>query len=144
MLNIMVIFPIVLFVCFFAMNKKVELNLLLLGEEEAKNVGVNTERLKKQIIVCVSLAIGASVAFCGIIGFVGLVVPHISRAIVGSNHKYLLPLSALLGAFILIWADAIARSIISPAELPIGIITAILGAPFFLFLLMKNKQNTLL
>lgn len=144
MLNIMVIFPIVLFVCFFAMNKKVELNLLLLGEEEAKNVGVNTERLKKQIIVCVSLAIGASVAFCGIIGFVGLVVPHISRAIVGSNHKYLLPLSALLGAFILIWADAIARSIISPAELPIGIITAILGAPFFLFLLMKNKQNTLI
>ena len=144
MINITVILPIVTFVCIFAMNKRVELNLLLLGEDEAKNVGVNTEKLKKQLIICVSLAIGASVAFCGIIGFVGLVVPHISRYIVGSNHKYLLPLSALLGAFILIWADAIARSIISPAELPIGIITAILGAPFFLFLLMKNKQNTLI
>ena len=107
--NIMIILPIVVLVCIFAMNKRVELNLLLLGEDEARNIGVNTERLKKQIILCVSLAIGVSVAFCGIIGFVGLVVPHISRYIVGSNHKYMLPMSALSGAFILIWADAIAR-----------------------------------
>lgn len=140
---IFIMLPIIIFVYFFAISRKVELNLLLLGEDEAKNSGVNTELLKKLVIVCVSLAIGTAVAFCGIIGFVGLVVPHIARLVVGSNHKYFLPLSALLGGFILVWADTIARVIIEPAELPIGIITAILGAPFFLWLLIKNKQNTL-
>jgi len=140
---IYIMFPIIIGVYIFAIKKKVELNLLLLGEDEARNSGVNTERLKKLIILSVSLAIGVSVAFCGIIGFVGLVVPHISRLLVGSNHKFFLPLSAILGAFILVWADAIARTIIEPAELPIGIITAILGAPFFLWLLVKNRQNTL-
>ena len=144
--NIKVIFtllPIVLFTYLFAIRKKVELNLMLLGEDEARNSGVNAERLKKLIILFVSLSIGASVAFCGIIGFIGLVVPHIARLLVGSNHKFFIPLSAVLGAFVLLWADAIARTIVAPAELPIGIITAILGAPFFLWLLMKNRQNTM-
>lgn len=140
---IYIMLPIIVFVYLFAMRKKVELNLLLLGEDEAKNSGVNTESLKKMVILCVSLAIGVSVAFCGIIGFVGLVVPHIARLLVGSNHKFFIPLSAVLGGFILVWADSIARVIIQPAELPIGIITAILGAPFFLWLLIKNRQNTL-
>lgn len=135
--------PIVVATYIFAINKKVELNLLLLGEDEAKNSGVNSERLKKLIILFVSLAIGASVAFCGIIGFIGLVVPHIARLLAGSNHKLYLPLSAILGAFILLWADSLARVIIAPAELPIGIITALLGAPFFLWLLIKNRQTTM-
>lgn len=144
--NIKVIFtliPIVLTTYLFAHNKKVELNLMLLGEDEAKNSGVNTEKLKKMIILFVSLSIGASVAFCGIIGFIGLVVPHIARLIVGSNHKFFIPLSAILGAFVLLWADSLSRTIIAPAELPIGIITAILGAPFFLWLLLKNRQNSM-
>lgn len=140
---ILTMFPIVLLTYIFAINKKVELNLLLLGEDEARNSGVNAERLKKLIIFFVSLAIGASVAFCGIIGFIGLVVPHIARLLVGSNHKFYLPLSSILGAFILVWADSFARIIIAPAELPIGIITALLGAPFFLWLLIKNRQMSL-
>lgn len=139
---ILTLIPVVLFTYIFAIRKKVELNLMLLGEDEAKNSGVNAERLKKLIILFVSLAIGVSVAFCGIIGFIGLVVPHIARLLVGSNHKFYLPLSAILGAFILLWADTMARVIIAPAELPIGIITSILGAPFFLWLLMKNRQST--
>lgn len=140
---ILTILPVVIITFLFAINKQTELNLMLLGEDEAKNSGVNSELLKKLIILFVSLAIGVSVAFCGIIGFVGLVVPHIARILVGSNHKYYLPLSAILGAFILLWADSLARMIISPAELPIGIITALLGAPFFLWLLIKNKQSTM-
>lgn len=141
--TILTILPIVIITYIFSINKKVELNLMLLGEDEAKNSGVNSEKLKKLIILFVSLAIGVSVAFCGIIGFVGLVVPHIARILVGSNHKYYLPLSAILGAFILLWADCLARVIIAPAELPIGIITALLGAPFFLWLLVRNRQNTI-
>jgi iron complex transport system permease protein len=140
---ILIMVPIVAGTYIFAVSKKVELNLMLLGEDEARNSGVNAERLKKFIIFFVSLAIGASVAFCGIIGFIGLVVPHIARLIVGSNHKFYLPLSAILGAFVLLWADSIARIIIAPAELPIGIITALLGAPFFLWLLIKNRQNSM-
>jgi len=140
---ILTMLPIVIVTYIFAISKKVELNLLLLGEDEARNSGVNSEKLKKLIILFVSLAIGASVAFCGIIGFIGLVVPHIARLLVGSNHKFYLPLSAILGAFILLWADSFARIIIAPAELPIGIITALLGAPFFLWLLIKNRQMTL-
>jgi len=140
---ILTMIPIVVITYIFAIRKKVELNLMLMGEDEAKNSGVNSEKLKKLIILFVSLAIGASVAFCGIIGFIGLVVPHIARLLVGSNHKFYLPLSAILGAFILLWADAFARMIIAPAELPIGIITSLLGAPFFLWLLIKNRQNTM-
>lgn len=140
---ILTLIPVVVFTYIFAISKKTELNLMLLGEDEAKNSGVNAERLKKLIIFFVSLSIGVSVAFCGIIGFVGLVVPHIARILVGSNHKFYLPLSAILGAFILLWADSIARIIIAPAELPIGIITALLGAPFFLWLLIRNRQSTI-
>ncbi|WP_321470307.1 iron ABC transporter permease [Halarcobacter sp.] len=140
---ILTMIPIVVITYIFAIRKKVELNLMLMGEDEAKNSGVNSEKLKKLIILFVSLAIGTSVAFCGIIGFIGLVVPHIARLLVGSNHKFYLPLSAILGAFILLWADAFARMIIAPAELPIGIITSLLGAPFFLWLLIKNRQNTM-
>lgn len=140
---ILTMLPIVVITYLFAIKKKVELNLMLLGEDEARNSGVNSESLKKLIILFVSLAIGASVAFCGIIGFIGLVVPHIARLLVGSNHKFYLPLSAILGAFILLWADSLSRMIIAPAELPIGIITSLLGAPFFLWLLIKNRQSTM-
>ena len=140
---ILIMIPIVIVTYIFAISKNVELNLMLLGEDEARNSGVNAEKLKKYIILFVSLAIGASVAFCGIIGFIGLVVPHIARLLVGSNHKFYLPLSAILGAFVLLWADSITRIIIAPAELPIGIITALLGAPFFLWLLIKNRQDSM-
>lgn len=142
--NIIVLVPINIIILFIFLSKRNELNLLLLGEDEAKNSGVNTELLKKVLVVCVALGIGVSVAFCGIIGFIGLVVPHISRLIIGSNHKYHVPFCAMFGSFTLIWADTIARVIIQPAELPIGIITSILGAPFFMWLLIKSKKQMVL
>lgn len=142
--NIIILLPINIIILFIVLSKKNDLNLLLLGEDEAKNSGVNTEVLKKVLVVCVALGIGISVAFCGIIGFIGLVVPHISRLIIGSNHRYYLPFCAMFGAFTLIWADSIARIIIQPAELPIGIITSILGAPFFMYLLIKSKKQLVL
>jgi iron complex transport system permease protein len=115
-------------------------NALSLGEEEAAYLGINTEELKRKVILFTALSIGASVAFCGMIGFVGLVVPHILRLVVGSDHRSLLPASALLGALLLCWADNLSRTLIAPAELPIGIITAICGAPVFLFLLVQRKK----
>lgn len=133
--------PINIVVFGIVMWKKNSLNLLLLGEDEAKNAGVNVEVLKKILIVCVALGIGVSVAYCGIIGFVGLVVPHISRLLVGANHRFLLPLSAILGALTMLWADTISRTVIAPAELPIGIITALIGAPFFMWLLLASKKE---
>ncbi len=141
--NNLILLPIILALLFFSFKKSHELNLMLLGEDEAKNTGVDTKKLKKYIIIFVSLTIGVSVAFCGIIAFVGLVVPHIARMLIGANHKYLLPLCAILGALVMLYSDSLARIVINPAELPLGIVTAILGAPFFFWLLLKNKKEAL-
>ena len=116
------------------------LNALLLGDSEARHLGHSPERLKVQVILLVSLSVGAAVAFCGMIGFVGLVVPHLIRLVVGPDHRVLLPASALLGASLLLLADMLARSIVSPAELPIGLLTASLGGPFFLWLIAKQHR----
>lgn len=115
------------------------LNAFLLGEAEAGHLGVATERIKRLIIVLTALAVGASVAVAGIIGFVGLIVPHLVRLMTGPDHRYVLPGAALLGASLLMGADIIARTIVAPAELPIGIVTAIVGAPFFLWLLVRAR-----
>ncbi len=117
-----------------------ELNVLLLGEETARHLGVNTERVKKILLAAASLLVAAAVSTSGIIGFVGLVVPHLIRMIVGPDHRFLLPASALLGANLLIAADTVARNIIAPTELPVGIITAMVGAPMFIYLLKKRKK----
>jgi len=115
------------------------LNALLLGEETAHNLGADPERLKKIMLYLTALMTALAVAFTGIIGFVGLIIPHIMRLIVGPDHRILVPAAALGGATFLIWADAISRTIIAPTELPVGIITAICGGPFFLFLLRQRK-----
>lgn len=117
------------------------LNANLLGESEARHLGIETERIKMHLIVLVAVVVGISVSLSGIIGFVGLVVPHLLRIIIGPDHRLLLPASALFGAALLVTADIIARSIVSPAEIPIGIITAILGGPFFLWLLVKFHKS---
>lgn len=114
------------------------LNVMLLGETEAKYLGVNIERVKWIAICLVVLAVSSSVAVTGTIGFVGLVVPHLLRLTIGADHRFLLPASALLGANLLIGADVVSRTIVSPAELPIGIITALIGAPFFIWLLLRR------
>ncbi|MEQ9180203.1 MAG: iron ABC transporter permease [Nitratireductor sp.] len=115
------------------------LNALALGEATAHHLGVPVQRLKNVAIVGVAAAVGASVAVSGGIGFVGIVVPHLLRLLIGPDNRYLLPASALLGASLLLAADAVSRTIVAPAELPIGIVTAAVGAPFFLWILLRRR-----
>lgn len=115
------------------------LNALLLGESEARHLGFEVERLKRELVLCTALGVGAAVAAAGMIGFVGLAVPHLVRLITGPDHRRLLPAAALAGAALLLLADLAARLLLAPAELPIGILTALLGAPFFLYLLRRER-----
>ncbi len=115
------------------------LNGLLLGETEALHLGFDVERVKRLAILLTALAVGASVALTGVIGFVGLVVPHLVRLTLGPDHRLLLPASALLGAILLLLADLLARTVVLPAELPIGILTSCVGGPFFLWLLLRRR-----
>jgi len=117
------------------------LNAMALGEAEAYHLGVNVNRLKVAAILLVSVAVGASVACSGLIGFVGIIVPHVLRLAVGANYRFLLPASALLGAALLVGADICARTIVLPSELPIGIIMATIGAPFFIWLLLRRSPE---
>lgn len=117
-----------------------QMNVMLLGENEAKYLGINTQFVKKAIIILATLGIGASVAVSGIIGFVGLVVPHLLRLIIGPDHRFLMPGSIILGALLLLASDLFARMVVIPAELPIGIVTSAIGAPFFLWLLIRNRS----
>ena len=115
------------------------LNALALGEAQATHLGIHVETVKRLAILGVAAAAGAAVAVAGGIGFIGIVVPHLLRLATGPDHRYLLPNAALLGASLLVGADMIARVIVSPAELPIGIITATIGAPVFLWILLKRR-----
>ena len=115
------------------------LDRLVLGETEAFHMGVEVERLKRYAIVLVSAMTGAAVSFAGVIGFVGIVVPHLLRLIIGPGHRLLLPASICLGAILLLVADTSARTLAAPAEVPIGILTALVGAPFFLAVLLRQR-----
>lgn len=117
------------------------LNALLLGEREAALLGYAPERLQRALVAWTALATGSAVAMCGVISFVGLLVPHLVRLVWGPDHRLLIPASAICGALLLTWADTAARTIMAPAELPVGIITALLGGPFFLWLLMRIRAN---
>ena len=117
-----------------------DLNIISVGEESAQHLGVEVETVKKRLFIITSLITGAVVAITGLIGFVGLIIPHIMRLIVGPDHKILIIASLLAGGIFLVLADLFARTIISPAEIPVGVITAIFGGPFFLFLLKRKKQ----
>lgn len=117
------------------------LDALLLGEEMAITVGVDVAKLKLLIVVLSSLVTGVMVSVSGTIGFVGLVIPHIARTIAGTAHRRMIPFAALLGGILMIWADALARVVVAPSELPIGVVTAFIGAPFFLLLLRKSKYS---
>ncbi len=117
------------------------LNAFMLGETGAAHLGLPVQGVKWLIVSLVALGVGAGVAVAGTIGFVGLVVPHLLRLLTGPNHRTLLPASALLGATLLVLADLLSRTVVVPAELPLGIVTALLGAPFFLFLLRPGRQG---
>ncbi|MFB6124162.1 MAG: vitamin B12 ABC transporter permease BtuC [Haloferacaceae archaeon] len=118
-----------------------DLNVLLLGEEDAHALGIDVERTKRVLLVLASLVTAAAVAVSGVIGFVGLVVPHVMRLLVGPDHRLLLPTSSLAGASFLVATDTVARS--GPAEIPVGIVTAAVGAPFFLYLLREQEVHAL-
>lgn len=119
------------------------LNAFALGEAQADHLGLKVNQVKRRVVILATMAVGAAVAVSGVIGFVGLLVPHTIRLFIGVDNKYVLPASALLGALILTLADMIARTIVSPVELPIGVITALLGTPLFLYILIKDKKKLL-
>jgi iron complex transport system permease protein len=118
-----------------------ELNAMLLGEEPAQYLGVEVEMVKRRLLIAGALLTGACVSVSGLIGFVGLVIPHIVRMVVGPDHRILLPAVALVGASFLVLADILARTIIAPGELPVGIVTALIGGPFFIYLLRRQKTS---
>jgi heme transport system permease protein len=120
-----------------------ELDVLVLGEAEAFHSGINVERLKTIAIVLVSAMTGAAVAIAGVIGFVGIVVPHLLRLAIGPGHRLLIPSSALLGATLMVGADTLARTLAAPAEVPIGVLTAAVGAPFFLMILLRQRASVI-
>ncbi|MGL4734590.1 MAG: FecCD family ABC transporter permease [Enterovibrio sp.] len=115
------------------------LNALLLGEAEARYMGIDVQRLKRKLILLTAAGVGITVALAGMIGFIGLVVPHMARQFTGPAHERLIPVSMLLGALLLLLSDMIARTLVAPLEIPVGIITAAIGAPFFLALLLKVR-----
>lgn len=126
---------------FFLTHQGQALNILQLGEEECRYLGVNSEILKNILVMLVALCIGVCVSVSGIIGFVGLIVPHLIRLSIGADHRVLLPLSAVFGAVLLILADTLARTLVAPAEMPVGILTALIGGPYFLWLLTRQYQR---
>jgi iron complex transport system permease protein len=133
--------PLLVFSTFGLLFFVHHLNALALGESEAYHLGVNIEQIKRLVVFLSALAVGVSVSLAGIIGFIGLVVPHVIRTLVQSDNTFVLPASALGGALLLLAADIIARTIVSPAELPIGVVTALIGAPFFITLLLRAKRK---
>jgi iron complex transport system permease protein len=117
------------------------LNLLSLGERQAAHTGLNVDRLKTSVLVVATLLAAAAVSVSGVIGFVGLVVPHMIRLMTGSDYRVIIPISALGGAIFMVWCDTAARSVLAPTEIPLGVVTAFIGAPFFAYLLYRNKKR---
>lgn len=139
-LDVITVLPYVVIGLIVLMTTMRELDLMLLGEETATQLGVDVERLKKKVLIASSLVTASVVSVTGIIGFVGLVVPHVVRLLTGPKHRTLMPFSALLGGTFLIICDTLARSFLSQ-EIPVGIITAAFGGPFFIYLLRKSKKG---
>lgn len=127
--------------CITLVRQSRPLDVLQLGEPEAFHLGVDLKGLKRRVIFCSAVAVGAGVAVSGIVGFVGLVVPHLARLLVGPGHRYLMPAAALLGAGLTMLADLVARTVTAPAELPVSLVTSALGAPFFLWLIARVRPR---
>jgi iron complex transport system permease protein len=138
--HIWVIAPLVLLFFIYFLFHGHALNIMSAGYETAMSKGVDVDRLQRRSFIYSSLLIGVVVAFAGPIGFIGLIIPHLMRLVVGADHRPLLPAAALTGGIFLVWCDTIARTIIAPAELPVGVITALIGAPFFIWLLIRAQN----
>jgi len=120
------------------------LNALALGDAQALHMGINVVLVKRIVVLCATIAVGASVAVAGMIGFIGLIIPHILRMVFTADHRLVIPGSALAGAMLLTLADLVARTLVSPAELPIGILTALIGTPVFLYIIIKERNKNLI
>ena len=118
-----------------------DLNAMLLGEESAQHLGIEVERTKKILLVLNALLVALAVSVSGIIGFVGLIIPHVTRLILGPDHRILIPAAGLIGGIFMLLADTIARLLIVPMEIPVGIVTALFGGPFFIYLLRQKKNS---
>lgn len=127
---------------FLTLQQARKLNLLQLGDEEAHYLGVDVQRTKLHLLLLSALLTGAAVAMSGVIGFIGLVVPHLIRMHLGGDHRWLLPASALGGACLLLVGDTLARTLVAPAEMPVGLVTSLLGGPYFLWLVMRQRERT--
>ncbi len=123
------------------MLKAWDLNIMTAGDETAKSIGVDANNVRTFIMVISSLLVATVVCFTGTIGFIGLVAPHMARMIIGGDHRFLIPASGILGAFVLISADAIGMNIIAPTIIPTGIMTSLIGVPFFIYLILKGKRR---
>jgi iron complex transport system permease protein len=125
----------------FLLRHAPELNVLSQGEDTARSLGIDTERTKRHLYVLTALLTGAVVSVSGMIGFVGMVIPHMVRMVVGSDHRLLMPASALVGGMFLVLSDTVARTALAPSEIPVGVVTALAGGPFFLYLLLWKKDR---
>lgn len=135
-------FGLLIGISLFGLHRLIRpLNALLLGEAEAYHLGVDVERVKKQAVFFIALGVGTAVSMAGLIGFIGLVVPHLIRLTLGPDHRGVVPGSMILGAAVLLFGDLGARTLAAPAEVPIGILTALLGTPFFLYLMISNRHG---
>lgn len=141
--QIKVVTPIIIITTLLLFFMAKDLNIMFLGEENATHLGVNVEQLKKIVLVLGTLMVSAVVSVSGIIGFIGLIIPHAVRMMFGSDNRVVIPFSALFGAIFLILCDTIARTIVSPTEIPLGIVTSVLGVPFFIYLLHRSKKKVL-
>lgn len=138
---ILTIAPFLVLTIIFTMRFAWDLNALNAGEDIAATLGVNIRVLKGVSMLLVTLVASVSIAFCGVIGFIGLIAPHIARMLTGVDNRYLIPASAMMGAIVLLVSDTVARTVILPKEIPVGIITSLLGVPFFILILARNKKQ---
>ncbi|MCK5759002.1 MAG: iron ABC transporter permease, partial [Clostridiales bacterium] len=141
--TVLVMLPFIFIGTIILLLNSRNLNILSTGDETAVSLGINAGLMKKLLLIVASMITAVSVCFCGTIGFVGLIVPHAVRFITGPDHRKLMPVSALSGAIFLLLCDTVARTLFAPTELPIGILTSLLGVPFFISLLIRSKRRAL-
>jgi iron complex transport system permease protein len=118
------------------------INVMSMGEDVATSLGINSKRVLATNMVLETLATASIIAFTGVIGFVDLIAPHIARLVIGNDHRFLIPCSALVGAFLLLCSDTVARLVLAPTELPVGIVTSLLGVPFFINILVSKRRQS--
>ena len=140
--GIMIVFPIVLVTIILMVVQSWNINILSMGEEVATSLGVSSKRVLSITMVLETLATASIISFTGVIGFVCLISPHISRMMIGSDHRFLIPCSALVGACLLLCSDTVGRLVLQPAELPVGIVTSLLGVPFFIYMLASKRRQS--